>query len=81
MNAVLFRENIEDLYSGHELPAQDAKTIKLIRQMNEEFDRDIPDFSSIGIKNMSQYNTNRISKAAADYAIKNDYKLMTYMHK
>ncbi len=81
INAVLFRENVEDVYSGTEFVAGDKDTIDLIKYINEKFGRDIPELSGIGIKHVSKFNSERIVRAAAMYARKYDYDRLTLMHK
>jgi len=78
---VIFRENTEDVYSGKELEmgSEDAK--KLLWFLNEEFHWDIRKDSGLGIKPISKSGSERLIRAALDYAIQNKRKSVTLVHK
>lgn len=81
---VIFRENTEDIYAGIEWMNGTAE-VKKVRDflINEMGVRKIrfPDTSSIGIKPVSVEGTERLARAAFDYAIANDRKSVTLVHK
>lgn len=81
---VIFRENTEDIYAGIEWMNGTAE-VKKVRDflINEMGVRKIrfPDTSSIGIKPVSVEGTERLVRAAFDYAIANDRKSVTLVHK
>lgn len=81
---VIFRENTEDIYAGIEWMNGTAE-VKKVRDflINEMGVRKIrfPDTSSIGIKPVSVEGTERLVRAAFDYAIANDRKSITLVHK
>lgn len=81
---VIFRENTEDIYAGIEwmngTPEADKVKRFLIEEMGVEKIR-FPQTSSIGIKPVSQEGTERLVKAAMDYAIANDRRSVTLVHK
>ncbi len=81
IDAVIFRENVEDIYSGKELRAEEKETMEFIAYMNDRFGWDLDITSAIGIKNISKKNSQRLIKAAADYAEKYNYDKLTLMHK
>jgi len=81
VNMVIFRENIEDVYSGKELKAKDDNTKKLIDFLKQTYNWEINDDSGIGIKPISEKNSKRLIKAAIEYAIKNKKKSVTLVHK
>jgi isocitrate dehydrogenase len=84
VNMVIFRENSEDIYAGVEWPAESDAAKKLIdfliRQMGVKKIR-FPATSGIGIKPVSQEGTERLVRKAIRYAIDNDHKSVTLVHK
>ena len=70
VDMVIFRENSEDIYAGIEWAAEMG--VKKIR-----FDK----HCGIGIKPVSKEGTQRLVKAAIQYAIDNDRKSVTLVHK
>ena len=81
---VIFRENTEDIYAGIEWQAQSDGAKKLIGFLQNEMGvRKIrfPETSGIGIKPVSIEGTSRIVRAAIRYAIDNDRKSVTLVHK
>ena len=81
VDMVVFRENTEDVYAGYETPAEDPKTKKLAAFLKAEFGWDIHDGSGIGIKPVSKERTERLVRAAIEYAIANNRKYITLVHK
>ena len=81
---VIFRENTEDIYAGIEWMngTPEAEKIKrfLIDEMGVKKIR-FPKTSSIGVKPVSVEGTERLVRAAIDYAIANDRKSVTLVHK
>ncbi|WP_411726748.1 NADP-dependent isocitrate dehydrogenase [Methyloglobulus sp.] len=86
VDMVIFRENTEDIYAGIEF-AQGSDEAKLFLQLlkdnfPEQFGKiRFPDTSGIGIKPVSQEGTERLVRAAIDYAIINKRKSVTIVHK
>ena len=81
---VIFRENTEDIYAGIEWLAQTEGAKKVIDFLQKEMGVKkirFPESSSIGIKPVSIEGTQRLVKAAIDYAIANDRKSVTLVHK
>lgn len=81
---VIFRENTEDIYAGIEWQAQSEGAKKVIDFLQNEMGvRKIrfPETSGIGIKPVSIEGTTRIVRAAIRYAINNDRKSVTLVHK
>jgi isocitrate dehydrogenase len=85
-NMVIFRENTEDIYAGIEFEAtsDDAKRFKSI--LAEAFPKQFakirfPTSSGIGIKPVSQEGTDRLVRAAIEYALKNNCPSVTLVHK
>ncbi|WP_406545653.1 NADP-dependent isocitrate dehydrogenase [Succinimonas sp.] len=84
VDMVIFRENSEDIYAGIEWAADTPEAEKVINFLKTEmgvkkirFDQ----HCGIGIKPVSKEGTQRLVKAAIDYAIKNDRKSVTLVHK
>ena len=81
VDVVIFRENTEDVYSGIEFSAgspENAKLAKFLReQMNVEFETD----AGLGIKPVSAFRTKRLVRKAIEYALNNNRKSVTLVHK
>lgn len=81
---VIFRENTEDIYAGIEWMNGTPEAKKVIDFLMQEMGVKkirFPESSSIGIKPVSQEGSERLIKAAIDYAIANDRKSVTFVHK
>ena len=81
---VIFRENTEDIYAGIEwmngTPEVEKVKKFLIGEMGVKKIR-FPETASIGIKPVSLEGTERLVRAALDYAVANDRKSVTLVHK
>jgi isocitrate dehydrogenase len=83
---VIFRENTEDIYAGVEFEQGSSDTQKfkdiLADQFPEQFKKiRFPETSGIGLKPVSQQGTERLVRAAIQYAINNRRKNVTIVHK
>ena len=81
---VIFRENTEDIYAGIEWQAESDNAKKVIDFLQNEMGVKkirFPATSGIGIKPISVEGTTRIVRAAMKYAIDNDRKSVTLVHK
>jgi isocitrate dehydrogenase len=84
VDMVIFRENSEDIYAGIEWKAESPEARKLIAFLREEMGVTkirFPESSGIGIKPVSRDGTQRLVRAALDYAIANGRKSVTLVHK
>jgi isocitrate dehydrogenase (NAD+) len=81
IDLVIFRENTEDLYAGIEFEMGQAKTKDLIAKIQELSGAKIRPDSGISIKPISVSGTERIVKAAFEYAVKHGRKKVTAVHK
>lgn len=84
VNMVVFRENTEDIYAGIEWKAGTADAKKVIDWLQSEMGVKkirFPQSSSIGIKPVSKEGTDRLVRAAIQYAIENKRKSVTFVHK
>jgi len=84
VNMVIFRENTEDIYAGIEWldGTNEVEKVKqfLTKEMGVKNIR-FPNTTSIGIKPVSKEGTERLVKAAIDYAITNNRDSVTLVHK
>ena len=81
VDVVVVRENHEDLYAGIEFEQGSPEARKLIDFLTELGVRRIREDSGISIKPISVTGTQRIVRAAFDYAIKHERKKVTAVHK
>lgn len=81
---VIFRENSEDIYAGIEWDAGTPEAQKVINFLQNEMGVTkirFPETSGIGIKPISKDGTERLVRAAMDYAIANKRRNVTLVHK
>ncbi|MGN6653534.1 NADP-dependent isocitrate dehydrogenase [Trinickia sp.] len=83
-NMVIFRENSEDIYAGIEWAAESEQAKKVIKFLREEMGVKkirFPETSGIGVKPVSREGTERLVRKAIQYAIDNDRRSVTLVHK
>ena len=81
---VIFRENAEDIYAGIEWAAGTPEVKKVIDFLLKEMKVTkirFPGTSAIGIKPVSSEGSERLIRKAFQYAIDNDRKSVTLVHK
>ena len=81
MDVVLFRENTEDVYSGVEYESGTDEANEVIEFLQKKLKANVRDLSGIGIKPISAFGTKRLVKKAVQYAIDNNRKSVTLVHK
>ncbi len=81
VDMVIFRENTEDVYAGKELEAHSEGAKALLAFVEEQYGWDIRPDSGIGIKPVSETGSKRLIRAAIQYALANDRKSVTLVHK
>jgi isocitrate dehydrogenase len=84
VDMVIFRENTEDIYAGIEWPAESPEANKVIAFLQNEMGVKkirFPACSGIGIKPVSRDGSERLLRAAFDYAIRHGRKSVTMVHK
>jgi len=86
VDMVVFRENTEDIYAGIEFEEGTAEVKEFLQLLKEKFPdyhRKIrfPDTSGIGLKPVSREGTERLVRAAFDFAIERDLPNVTLVHK
>ena len=81
---VIFRENSEDIYAGIEWEMGSPEAKKMIKFLQEEMGVTkirFPDTSGIGVKPVSKEGTERLVRKALQYAVDNNRKVVTIVHK
>ncbi len=86
VDIVIFRENTEDIYAGIEFEKGSKENQKFLELFEQAFPTQFhkirfPESSGIGIKPVSQEGTERLVSAAIKYAIDNQRKSVTFVHK
>jgi len=86
VDMVIFRENTEDIYAGIEFNEGTDDAKKVLAFLRESFPAlfkkiRFPETSSIGIKPVSREGSERLIRAAIEYALKNDRASVTIVHK
>ncbi len=84
VDMVIFRENTEDIYAGIEWAEGTPEAKKVIEWLQKEMGVKkirFPETSGIGIKPVSKEGTERLVRAAIEYAIHHKRKSVTLVHK
>ncbi len=86
VDMVIFRENTEDIYAGIEWEAGSEQVRKVLGFIEKEFPKEFkkvrfPGSTGIGIKPVSREGTERLVRAAINYAITAKRKSVTFVHK
>jgi isocitrate dehydrogenase len=81
VDAVIFRENTEDVYAGIEWPPGSAEAEKVIAFLNRELGTDIDTTAGIGVKPITEFGTKRLVRKAIQYALERQRRSVTLMHK
>ncbi len=84
VDMVIFRENTEDIYAGVEWEAGSPEVKKLIEFLQKEMGVTkirFPETSAIGIKPVSVEGSERLIRRAIQYAIDNNRRSVTLVHK
>jgi isocitrate dehydrogenase len=90
VDMVIFRENTEDIYAGIDYQAGGMEARKLLDFLQHEqpaafkkirFGGEAPDQVGLGIKPVSKPGSERLIRAALDYAVQHKRKSVTLVHK
>ena len=86
VDMVIFRENTEDIYAGIEFEYGTEENKKFLQLLQEHFPKSygkirFPNTSGIGIKPVSLEGTERLFRAAVQYAVTNKRASVTIVHK
>ena len=86
VDMVIFRENTEDIYAGAEFEEGKEDTQRFLALMREHFPERyekvrFPESSGVGLKPVSREGSQRLVRAALDYAIAQERRSVTLVHK
>jgi isocitrate dehydrogenase len=86
VDMVIFRENTEDIYAGIEWEAGSEQAKKLLAFLEKEFPKEFkkirfPGSTGLGVKPVSREGTERLVRAALEFALKHKRKSVTFVHK
>ncbi|MCY4228842.1 MAG: isocitrate dehydrogenase (NADP(+)) [Gammaproteobacteria bacterium] len=81
VDVVIFRENTEDVYSGIEFESGTDANAKLASFLRDEMGVDFFEDAGLAIKPISPHGTRRLVRKAIQYAIDNNRKSVTLVHK
>ena len=81
VDMVIFRENTEDIYAGLEVESGTPDAKRLMDLMNDAFGWEIRADSGIGIKPVSKFGSQRLQRAALEYAVRQGRKRIHWVHK
>ena len=86
VDMVIFRENTEDIYTGIDLENGSPDNVRFKNLLREHFPKEyakirFPDTAGLGVKPVSQEGTERLVRAALNYALANKRKSVTLAHK
>jgi isocitrate dehydrogenase len=86
VDMVVFRENTEDIYAGIEWEAGSEQVRKVLAFIEREFPKDykkirFPGSTGLGLKPVSREGTERLVRAAIDYALRLKRRSVTFVHK
>jgi len=81
VDMIIFRENMEDLYSGIEWKAGTEDSVRILSFLKDKMNITLPADSGIGVKPISEGNTKNLVRKALEYAIEHRRKSVTIMHK
>lgn len=84
VNMVIFRENTEDIYAGIEYMTGTPEAKKLLHFLQDDLGVKkirFPETTSFGIKVVSKEGSQRLIRAAIEYAVANKLPSVTLVHK
>ena len=90
VDMVIFRENTEDIYAGIDFEAGSEGALGVLKYLQQtmpkefakvRFGKDAIESVGVGIKPVSEEGTKRLVRAAILYAIENQQKSVTFVHK
>lgn len=78
---VIFRENTEDVYAGHDFEKGSEVAKAIINLVKEKTGREIRSDSGIGVKPISETGSKRLVRKAIQWAIAHQLPSVTLVHK
>ncbi len=81
VDMVIFRENTEDIYAGLEVESGTPEAKKMMELLHDAFGWEIRADSGIGVKPISKTGSQRLQRAALEYAVRRNRKRVHWVHK
>jgi isocitrate dehydrogenase len=81
VNFVIYRENTEDVYAGHDFERGSEVAKAIIALIKEKTGRQIREDSGIGVKPISTFGTKRLVRKALQWAVQQKLPSVTLVHK
>ncbi|MDX2417173.1 MAG: isocitrate dehydrogenase (NADP(+)) [Xanthomonadales bacterium] len=81
VNAIIFRENTEDVYAGIEYESGTPENEKLAKFLREEMGAEFFEGAGLGIKPISAFGSKRLVRKAIQHAIDHKHDSVTLVHK
>ena len=81
VDMVIFRENTEDIYAGMEVESGTPEAKRMIELLHDAYGWEIREDSGIGIKPVSKFGSQRLQRAALDYAVRRNRARVHWVHK
>ena len=81
VDMVIFRENTEDIYAGLEVQSGTPEARKMMELLHDAFGWEIREDSGIGVKPISKTGSQRLQRAAIEYALRRKRKRVHWVHK
>jgi len=81
VDMVIFRENTEDIYAGMEVESASPEAARMIELLRDAFGWEIRSDAGIGIKPVSKFGSQRLQRAALDYAVRRKRSRVHWVHK
>ncbi|MDH3902358.1 MAG: isocitrate dehydrogenase (NADP(+)) [Xanthomonadales bacterium] len=81
VDAIIFRENTEDVYAGIEYESGTPENEKLAKFLREEMGAEFFEGAGLGIKPVSAFGSKRLVRKAIQYAIDHNHDSVTLVHK
>ena len=81
VDMVIFRENTEDIYTGMETASGSPESARLIEMLADSFGWEIRPDAGLGIKPVSKFGSQRLQRAALDYAVRRGRRRVHWVHK
>ena len=86
VDMVIFRENCEDIYAGIEFEAGSENVHKILQYLKDTFPKEygkirFPTTTALGFKPVSKEGSERLVRAAIEYAISSKSESVTFVHK
>ena len=81
VDMVIFRENTEDIYAGLEVESGTPEARKMMDLLYDTFGWEIREDSGIGVKPISKTGSQRLQRAALEYAVRRNRNRVHWVHK